>query len=75
MNNDKANAGTHSDQSVQPKEAATTGQGERVDTQNTSTDADNDSLTTGRIAATERSSASSTKTNVTGSDLDGQTSF
>jgi hypothetical protein len=38
-------------------------------------DVDNDSLTTGRIPSTERSSASSTKTNVTGSDLDGQTSF
>lgn len=37
--------------------------------------ADNDSVTTGRIASTERSSASSTKTNVSGSDLDGQTSF
>lgn len=43
--------------------------------QDVTTDADNDSLTTGRIAATERSSASSTKNNVAGTDLDGQTSF
>lgn len=39
------------------------------------TDPDNDSVTTGRIAAKERGSASATKTTVAGSDLDGQTSF
>jgi hypothetical protein len=38
-------------------------------------DPDNDSVTTGRIAAKERGSASATKTTVAGSDLDGQTSF
>ncbi len=43
--------------------------------QDRATDVDNDSLTTGRIASKESSSASATKTNVTGSDLDGQTSF